>query len=126
MQVLLAYLDPLGRYCALWLRAGSHQKVVGPADALRATKYSLPVRGLKRWNEGRWAKGSPVYTPPYWGLFPIPYAGMHNGLPGYIMLCTYMVTQGLRRSFGLRSRIYQNSEILSPECCMGCLKKTLI
>ena len=31
------------------------------------------VRRLKRWDEGRWVKGSLVYTLLYWGLFPIPH-----------------------------------------------------
>ena len=35
-----------------------------------ALRLILTFRGLKRWDEGRWAKGSFLYTLPYWGLFP--------------------------------------------------------
>ena len=31
------------------------------------------IRGLKRWDEGRWVIGSLVYTLLYWGLFRIPH-----------------------------------------------------
>ena len=31
------------------------------------------VRGLKRWDEGRWVGGSLVYTLLYWGSFSIPH-----------------------------------------------------
>ena len=31
------------------------------------------IQGLKRWDEGRWVKGSLVCTLLFWGLFPIPH-----------------------------------------------------
>ena len=40
---------------------------------LRAGVIDARFRGLKRWDEGRGAEGSLIYTLLYWGLFPIPY-----------------------------------------------------
>ena len=34
---------------------------------------AIQSRGLKRWDEGRWVKGSLICTLLCWGLFPIPH-----------------------------------------------------
>ena len=53
---------------------GSGSRVVVTLFSQQCVKFGVEglgfkvwVGGLKRWNEGRWAKGSLIYTLLYWG-----------------------------------------------------------